>query len=835
MGLFVILCLIGFGFSLAHLADREEDSLWRMLGSVALGVLWLLAAFLGALMTLATTLGDALRTGDPALDQALKRVPMDPEQAGQLVAAVMGGIPLIGQWILALAVVALILILPWPRRLLAKVIPIDPDRLVHTMALHGALVMVIFAAATAIFVNLVIDLMSAGGGAEVAKELADATTLGSLWAQQLGFVALAFLGVGLFVTRGWRESAARLGLLGGFSWRWFLATVATGIVLALLVQGAWQRFFPESQEAVESLSEMLFGPLVRAGLLGALTIGLSAGLGEEILFRGAMQPRLGLVLTSLLFAVIHTQYGVTPALVQILALGLLLGLVRQRAGTLTAIAAHAVYNFIFVMAAVIGGQVPLWQGGPTVPIPDSWKPTPTAQAAPAEGTPPALGAPTEQAKAPAQAPSDAGGLALALDDGSGRAGQTAPAGVQVMTSAALQAASPGAAVLRATTDRLDYAFAERLEFRLEAELPGELQQVLLRYTIGEDTPRNRRVPAFQPGGRRVEARHEEDLVRGAIPPASTIRWWWTVVLADGRLLETQPQETPYLDERFDWQSLEDADLRVWWYGAPRDFAVDIAGQAEAALDRLAPLIGSRPDRRVEIVTYQNQADLRNAMFNRGEGYEERLSTLGARVAPDILILDAGTGGPELEEVIAHELSHIVLNLHYEEAYVDAPLWLDEGLAMYVEGPLDGGEQRALDRAVAADKVMSVRSLTSFPGNPDQVELAYAQSQDLVAFLIETGGEERFRRLLAEVGQGEADIDAILKDSYGFDQLGLYQAWRTSKGLPTAATPQPGAPPRALERPAPVSGAELPCGPALWLPLGLVLAAGQRGRRKGCVG
>ena len=392
-------------------------------------------------------------------------------------------------------------------------------------------------------------------------------------------------------------------------------------------------------------------------------------------------------------------------------------------------------------------------------------------------------------------------------------------------------ASRAAAVLDPATDRLDYAFAEGLEFRLEADLPGELQQVLLRYTIGQDAPRNRRVPEFRPGGRRLEARHEEDLVRGAIPPASLIRWWWTVTLTDGQVLETTPQEARYMDERFAWQSLEDEDLRVWWYEAPRGFAQDIADQAEAALDRLAPLIGSRPDRRVELVTYQSQADLRDAMFDRGEGYEERLSTLGARVAPDILILDAGTGGPELEEVIAHELSHIVLHLHFEEAYLDAPLWLDEGLAMYVEGPLDGGEQRSLDRALAADQLMSVRSLTSFPGNPDQVELAYAQSRDLVAFLIDTGGEERFRRLLAEVGRGEADIDAILRGIYGHDQLGLYQAWRAAKGLPPAATPQPGAPPRVLERPAPLGGgAGLPCAPALWLPLALVWAAGRRGRR-----
>lgn len=397
MGLFVVLCLIGFAFSLAHLADRQEDSLWRLLGSLTLGVLWSLVALAGRALALAPAMGDSLRAS-PDLDQALEQLPSAGQAAGELVPAVVDSLPLIGQWTFALAVLALLLILPWPRRLLARVIPIDPARLVHTMALHGALLLVLFSAATAIFVGVVIALMEAGGATGLDEILAESTTLSSLWAQQLGFVALSFLGVGLFVARGWREAAERLGLLGSFSWRWFLATVVSGIVLALLVQGAWQRFFPESQAAIESFAELLFGPLVKTGLLGALTIGLSAGLGEEILFRGAMQPRLGLLLTSLLFAVIHTQYGVTPALVQILALGLLLGLVRQRAGTTTAIAAHAFYNFIFAMAAVIGGEIPLWKGGPVVPLPNGWRATPTAEVVPVEGTPPAMTAsPTKPA------------------------------------------------------------------------------------------------------------------------------------------------------------------------------------------------------------------------------------------------------------------------------------------------------------------------------------------------------------------------------------------------------------------------------------------------------
>lgn len=401
----------------------------------------------------------------------------------------------------------------------------------------------------------------------------------------------------------------------------------------------------------------------------------------------------------------------------------------------------------------------------------------------------------------------------------------------IPVTARAQAPTATAPELTVRADRLDYVFAEKLEFRLEAAAPAAVAQVVLRYTIGEDAPRNRRVPEFEAGGRTVSAKEEEDLVRGSIPPASMIRWWWSVTLADGRTLETAQQEARYLDGHFKWQSLDEGGgLRVWWYDAPRRFAEDIHAQADAALNRLEPLIGSRPDRLIEIVAYQSQADLRDAMFDRGAGYEDRLSTLGARVAPDILILDAGTGGSELDQVIAHELSHIVLHLHFEEPYMDAPLWLDEGLAMYVEGPLDEREQRSLDEAIAGDQVMSVRSLTSFPGNPDQVELAYAESRDFVDFLIRSGGQDRFRSLLDSLGTAQLDTDQALERVYRFDQLGLYQAWRAAHQLPPAATPAPGSTPRS--RPTPVPAGGMPCGAVLWLPMGLLLWGRRERSRRG---
>lgn len=384
MGIFIGLTLIGLAMGLAHLADRQADPVWRYVGGFVLAGLWMVIGLFGALLALVPLDSLPTRAAEGA------GLGGSPEDNAALFGALLATFPRIGVWTCGLAVAALLLLLPWTRRLLSRLIPIDPARLVHTMALQGALVLVLFSVATAYMVQAMLTVMAAGQGGGLRQLMEEGTTVAGIWAQNLGFVVLSFLGVGLLFGRSPAEAMRRLGWTRAFSWRWYSGAVASGVVAALLVQEVWNRMMPASQDGIEKLSEMMFGPIVGRGLLGALTIGLAAGLGEETLFRGALQPRFGIVLTSLLFAVIHTQYGVSLALVQILAIGLIFGMVRRRANTLTSMAAHASYNFIFAMAAVIGSQTPLWSGGPVVPLPDRWKPTPTAVVSPAIGSPPAV-------------------------------------------------------------------------------------------------------------------------------------------------------------------------------------------------------------------------------------------------------------------------------------------------------------------------------------------------------------------------------------------------------------------------------------------------------------
>ncbi len=78
-------------------------------------------------------------------------------------------------------------------------------------------------------------------------------------------------------------------------------------------------------------------------------LAILSGLGEELFFRAAMQPSLGLLPTSLLFALLHLQPGRGPGAWSLFALaaGLLLGLLTLQTGNiLAATVAHILVNWV---------------------------------------------------------------------------------------------------------------------------------------------------------------------------------------------------------------------------------------------------------------------------------------------------------------------------------------------------------------------------------------------------------------------------------------------------------------------------------------------------------
>lgn len=260
-------------------------------------------------------------------------------------------LPWMGAALLILSLIGLLLLARPARRLFARFIPIDPSHPVHAVALSmTALVMINLAFTMAIGIDNLADMLQTSAEAGVQTNPGP-----GLWVQNITFVLMGLIGVGLLARRGLGAALTRLGIVVP-SWGQAILGLVTGLVMVPLVIGAESlagQLGLGASEGVERLTEQLIGPLTMS-IPGILTLGLAAALGEETIFRGALQPRFGLVFTTLLFALLHSQYGLSFSTVAVFVIGLVLGILRQRANTSTAMITHAVYNMSLGLISFLG-------------------------------------------------------------------------------------------------------------------------------------------------------------------------------------------------------------------------------------------------------------------------------------------------------------------------------------------------------------------------------------------------------------------------------------------------------------------------------------------------
>ncbi len=133
--------------------------------------------------------------------------------------------------------------------------------------------------------------------------------------------------------------------------------------------------------------------------------------------------------------------------------------------------------------------------------------------------------------------------------------------------------------------------------------------------------------------------------------------------------------------------------------------------------------------------------------------------------------------PDLDVVLAHEVSHIALYRALEGNPV--PRWFNEGLAIHLSEVKLLPRTESLLRAAAKRSVLPLSELSGrFPQRSHEVNLAYAQSADVVGFLRRSDEGGQFQALIAEVRQG-TPFDEALALAYDWSPQMLEREWRQS--------------------------------------------------------
>jgi CAAX protease family protein len=238
----------------------------------------------------------------------------------------------------------------------SRILPIDPESPVHALALSLA---VIFGGLTTTIV-LSTDVLA-------TIQSQPPLSVSDLLFQEIPFLILGVAGVGLFMRRDISATAIRLGLVVPAWWQIAVALAASGAFFAFS-QGAGavtQAVTPGEAQRVDAVVQHAFGGLL-ASPISIIALAVIPGICEDVLFRGALQPRLGLVPSALLFASIHTEYSISLSLLVVFVLAIGLGLVRKYTNTTCSAVCHAAYNLLVsigiagsVVAIGIGAEVAL--------------------------------------------------------------------------------------------------------------------------------------------------------------------------------------------------------------------------------------------------------------------------------------------------------------------------------------------------------------------------------------------------------------------------------------------------------------------------------------------
>ncbi|MGH7296689.1 MAG: peptidase MA family metallohydrolase [Polyangiaceae bacterium] len=157
------------------------------------------------------------------------------------------------------------------------------------------------------------------------------------------------------------------------------------------------------------------------------------------------------------------------------------------------------------------------------------------------------------------------------------------------------------------------------------------------------------------------------------------------------------------------------------------------------------------------------------VYATGMAYPSMHLILISMLAPDTW------EAPDLGEVLRHELTHMALDEAVAGHHI--PRWFDEGLAIHESGELWTKRFRVLWDATVSRRLLPLAELDrAFPADGSEVSIAYAESADVVRFLMRDDDRARFGSLVQRARSG-VPFDRAVEDAYDTDLRKLEFQWR----------------------------------------------------------
>jgi Peptidase MA superfamily len=227
----------------------------------------------------------------------------------------------------------------------------------------------------------------------------------------------------------------------------------------------------------------------------------------------------------------------------------------------------------------------------------------------------------------------------------------------------------------------------------------------------------------------------------------------------------------------DFQRIDDGWLVLEFPSSVRDRATSLAADAEEFRTHIAGDLG-QPVLDHALVRIARDPEQMKALAPEGAPvpvYASGVAWPALHLA--ILSMQAPRTweATDLPEISRHELMHLALWDAVGGRHV--PRWFDEGLAVHESGEAWTARLQTLWQATLAKSLAPFDDLDrGFPAEGSEAGIAYAESADVVRFLMRDDDRARFGSLVQRVRAGTA-FDRALGDAYDTDLRKLEYEWR----------------------------------------------------------
>jgi hypothetical protein len=227
-----------------------------------------------------------------------------------------------------------------------------------------------------------------------------------------------------------------------------------------------------------------------------------------------------------------------------------------------------------------------------------------------------------------------------------------------------------------------------------------------------------------------------------------------------------------------WKVTKSTHFNIFYKNAPEDSVSELIQKAEECYDSIAEQFGFN---RFNFWTWDNRAKI--YLFDNQDEYLKATQSFdwsAGQVRVSTKLIQSYAGAPGfIQNILPHELAHIIFIEMVGLNNPAVPLWLQEGVAAYQEKDLRA-VRADLAEKINANEYLNFNALNSFDlrsSNSEQVRLFYLESYSLVKYLITEFGKDSFVDFCRAL-RDNRNLLAALSRVYAFKNLNDFQeSWK----------------------------------------------------------